>query len=238
MRFSFAVAATILSAAFVSAEDHLVVVGDGGLVFNPTTVTAAKDDTITFSFRPKNHTVTQSTFADPCTRMTTPKEGIDSGFAPVAADATSLPQWTITIDDPSTPLWFFCAQTQHCQMGMVFAVNPTADKTFEAFQATAMGGAAGSSNSTASGSAGASGSSATATGATGGSTGGAANGGSTNTATGASVSAATNTAGAAGTGTGTASGAAASSTDNGAMSLSGGQTSLLAIAGLMMGLML
>ncbi len=133
-------------------------------------VTAAKDDTITFSlfvdFHPyhtididpeisaavprityasvismeiatyscSSQTVTQSTFADPCTRMTTPKEGIDSGFAPVAADATSLPQWTITIDDPSTPLWFFCAQTQHCQMGMVFAVNPTADKTFEAFQ--------------------------------------------------------------------------------------------------------
>ncbi|KAF9030822.1 hypothetical protein BDZ89DRAFT_646131 [Hymenopellis radicata] len=119
MRFSFAVAATVLSAAFVSAVDHTVVVGDG-LVFNPTSVTAAQGDTITFSFRPKNHTVTQSTFADPCTRMTTPKEGIDSGFAPVAANATSLPQWSITVDNATTPLWFFCAQTQHCQMGMVF----------------------------------------------------------------------------------------------------------------------
>ena len=43
--------------------------------------------------------------------MTTPVQGVDSGFMPVAAGATSLPQWTITVQNASAPLWFFCAQT-------------------------------------------------------------------------------------------------------------------------------
>lgn len=99
--------------------------------------------------------VTQSTFANPCQVMTTPKAGINSGFHLTAPGTTQLASWSFTVDDPSTPLWFFCAQTvpvkyeflfysshgmlpdrrfSHCQTGMVFAVNPTADKTFEAFQ--------------------------------------------------------------------------------------------------------
>ena len=79
-----------------------------------------------FIFYPCRHAVTQSTFADPCTQMLTPALGIDSGFMPVAANATEIPQWSFQVTNASAPLWFFCRQTGHCAKGMVLAVNPTA----------------------------------------------------------------------------------------------------------------
>jgi hypothetical protein len=66
----------------------------------------------------------------------------------IDTNATALPVWTINITDTTTPLWFYCAQTNpapHCEKGMVFAVNPTADKTFAAFQQSAMNGTAAAS---------------------------------------------------------------------------------------------
>ncbi|KAK1226157.1 hypothetical protein PQX77_010868 [Marasmius sp. AFHP31] len=143
MRF-FALAAALASASSVAAETFTVVVGgNSSLTYNPTSVKAKVGDTIQFQFVSKNHTVTQSTFAKPCERMSTPTEGIDSGYLPVAANATEFPVWSFSLNNDSAPLWFYCAQEPHCSRGMVFAVNPTADKTFEAFQQTAMGGAAG-----------------------------------------------------------------------------------------------
>ncbi|KAF8912060.1 hypothetical protein CPB84DRAFT_1761171 [Gymnopilus junonius] len=168
MRFSV-VATALLSSAVVNAADILVKVGaNNGLVFEPSNITAQTGDTISFQFQGKNHSVTQSTFPSPCTRMTTPALGVDSGFMPVASGAASLPQWSITVNNASTPLWFFCAQTtpaDHCQKGMVFAVNAPPAKSFAQFQAAAM-----ASNTT--GTTGASGSgSATTPSATGGSSG-------------------------------------------------------------------
>jgi len=145
MRFSLAVAALapVLSA---SAADILVLVGAGGLLaFSPPNVTAAVGDTIAFQFQGKNHSVTQSTFANPCQIQTTPAQGIDSGFQPVDNTSATLPQWSFTVNNASTPLWFFCAQTNpavHCQKGMVFSVNanPNSAKSFAVFQAAAMAG--------------------------------------------------------------------------------------------------
>ncbi|KAJ6630563.1 hypothetical protein B0H10DRAFT_2160016 [Mycena sp. CBHHK59/15] len=129
------------------------------LVFNPSNITAAVGDTVSFQFQGKNHSVTQSTFANPCGLMTTPAEGINSGFQFVAANATELPQWSFTVNNATTPLWFFCAQTNpanHCNMGMVFSVNAKEDgpKNFAAYQAAAMagnaaGGAVGAASSAA-----------------------------------------------------------------------------------------
>ncbi|KAK0239874.1 Cupredoxin [Armillaria nabsnona] len=131
----FILFAVLVSAVFVSAADHVVTVGDGGaLAFNPTSVTALEGDTVTFSFRANNHSATQSTFAAPCN-----KSGIDSGFVPIPANSTLFGQWTFTVDNTSAPLWFFCAQTNHCEAGMVFAVNPTQEKSFQAFLANAQG---------------------------------------------------------------------------------------------------
>jgi len=149
MRFSI-VATALLSSVVVNAADILVKVGaNNGLVFSPTDITANAGDTISFQFQGKNHSVTQSTFANPCVRQTTPTQGVDSGFMFVAPNSTTLPQWSITVNNASTPLWFFCAQTNpvsHCQQGMVFAVNAPPTKTFAQFQAAAKSGG---SNSTA-----------------------------------------------------------------------------------------
>lgn len=143
MRYALAVAAlaTVLS---VRAEDHLILVGDAGtLTFKPSNITAAQGDTVIFQFQTKNHTVTQSTFGKPCELMTTPKEGINSGFQFVDPAATTVAQWSFTVDDPTAALWFFCAQTNpvsHCNKGMVFSVNSKedTDKNFAAYQALAM----------------------------------------------------------------------------------------------------
>jgi len=143
MRFSLAIAAfaPVLAAR---AANILVQVGAGGqLAFSPTNVTAQVGDVVAFQFQGKNHSVTQSTFADPCSIQTTPAQGINSGFQPVAANATELPEWSFTVNNATTPLWFFCAQTNpavHCHAGMVFSVNANPDsvKSFAVYQAAAI----------------------------------------------------------------------------------------------------
>jgi plastocyanin len=145
MRFSLAVAA-FAPALSAYAANILVQVGAGGeLAFSPTNITAQVGDVVAFQFQGKNHSVTQSTFADPCSIQTTPAQGISSGFQPVAANATELPEWSFTVNNASAPLWFFCAQTNpksHCEAGMVFSVNanPNSAKSFAVYQAAAMAG--------------------------------------------------------------------------------------------------
>ncbi|KAJ6532379.1 Cupredoxin, partial [Mycena capillaripes] len=137
MRFSLAVVALapILS---VYADNILIQVGaNNQLIFSPSNVTAKVGDTIAFQFQSKNHSLTQSTFAAPCT-----KNGpVDSSFQFVPAGSTQLPQFSFNVTD-TTPLWFFCAQTNpvsHCGQGMVFSVNadPNSAKSHAAFQALA-----------------------------------------------------------------------------------------------------
>ena len=53
-----------------TTADHVITVGmDGSLEFRPNTITAQVGDTVLFRFASKNHTVTQSSFADPCTPL-------------------------------------------------------------------------------------------------------------------------------------------------------------------------
>ncbi|KAF5358547.1 hypothetical protein D9756_001302 [Leucocoprinus leucothites] len=146
------VAFTLASALAASAAEFTVAVGANNmLAFDPPSVMAQPGDMIHFEFQNKNHSVTQSTFASPCSKSTS---GVDSGFMLVDAAATSHPIWTLQISD-TTPLWFYCAQTNpvpHCAAGMVFAVNPTADKTFDQFQTAAKAGGSGNSTTEAPGS--------------------------------------------------------------------------------------
>jgi len=140
MHFSFAIAAITL-ASIVFAETINVLVGlNNTLTFTPENVTANAGDVVAFTFLSQNHSVTQSTFAEPCIHMVTPSVGVDSGFQAVPDGANVFPEYSFTILDDQTPFWFFCAQVpNHCQEGMVFAINPTPDKNFTAFKATAMG---------------------------------------------------------------------------------------------------
>lgn len=121
-----------------------VIVGgpNGNLTYTPNRVSAAPRDTIKFIFQVKNHTVTQSSFAAPCVPLTNKttgeRIGFNSGFFPVAADATNFPTWSLTINDTS-PIWAYCGQSGHCGSGMVFAVNSdeSSGQTFAAFQSLA-----------------------------------------------------------------------------------------------------
>jgi len=107
------------------------------LLYNPEAITAAVGDMIMFVFMQKNHTVTQSTFADPCRKM---DGGMDSGFM---ANPEGKPGVTWNMTVPTTePLWFYCKQQNgiHCGKGMVFSVNAatTGDKTMADFKQLAI----------------------------------------------------------------------------------------------------
>ncbi|KAJ6478983.1 hypothetical protein C8R45DRAFT_872887 [Mycena sanguinolenta] len=139
MRLPVAVA-VLAPALSAYAANILVLVGPNDqLTFSPSNITANVGDTVSFQFESKNHSVTQSSFASPCTPLA---GGIDSGFQFVAADATALPQFSFTVNNASTPLFFFSKQNvpvNECQKGMVFSVNqnPDSAKSFAAFQANA-----------------------------------------------------------------------------------------------------
>jgi len=136
MRF-FAIVAALASLAAAQQQRILVTVGaNNGLTFEPASATGKAGDVLAFQFQSKNHTVTQSTFDQPCVKKA---DGVDSGFLPVAPNATQFSEWSFTIVNETAPMWFYCAQGQHCKGGMVFALNPTAERTFDAFKATAMG---------------------------------------------------------------------------------------------------
>jgi plastocyanin len=122
---------------------HIVTVGDNGtLTYSPSSIQAAPRDIVSFQFKSKNHTVSQSSFADPCRKLqftsTTGQVGFDSGFLPVTADASAFPTWNITVND-TAPIWAYCRQGNHCGGGMVFAINAVenSNKSFSAFQALA-----------------------------------------------------------------------------------------------------
>jgi plastocyanin len=121
-----------------------VIVGgpNGNLTFTPSRVSAAPNDIVKFTFHVKNHTVTQSSFSAPCMPLTSnttgTRIGFNSGFMPVAANATDFPTYSITVND-TTPIWAYCAQANHCGSGMVFAINSdeSSGRNFAAFQALA-----------------------------------------------------------------------------------------------------
>jgi plastocyanin len=119
-----------------STTTHQITVGGtNGLVYTPNNITASIGDIIQFNFESENHTATQSSFASPCEKLA---GGVDSGFMPNPNNTLS-PAPTMTYQVTTTsPVWMFCAQTGHCGMGMVFAINPTAEESFDAFRVAAM----------------------------------------------------------------------------------------------------
>ncbi|KAL4256206.1 Cupredoxin [Pleurotus pulmonarius] len=118
--------------------EHRITVGaNGEFVFTPSNIQASVGDKVVFEFRPKNHTVTQSSFSNPCRPLAdvTGVQGFRSGFVPVAADATTFPTFEITVND-TAPIWGYCGQGNHCGTGMVFSINAveSGPNNFAAFQ--------------------------------------------------------------------------------------------------------
>ncbi|KAJ7905265.1 hypothetical protein B0H14DRAFT_2659595 [Mycena olivaceomarginata] len=109
----------------------------GAFKFDPNEITAPVNSTVTFWFpnSPIAHSVTQSSFAAPCTYLAASANntaGFDSAL-------TVAKQFSIVITDASKPIWFHCKQFQHCGMGMVGSINAPQNgtNTFAAFLAAA-----------------------------------------------------------------------------------------------------
>ncbi|RPB03998.1 PEBP-like protein [Choiromyces venosus 120613-1] len=102
---------------------HTVIVGGPNLLkYTPESVVANVGDVVFFDFLEKNHTVTQSTFDNPCVFN---PSGVKSGFRPNPQNIAGKETFNVTVSDEK-PKWFYCAQAKHCQAGMVFAINPGA----------------------------------------------------------------------------------------------------------------
>lgn len=141
--FVFAIAA--FAPSLVSAANITVFVGASqngtiGLRFDPPQITANKGDIVNFEFRGGNHTVTQSSFANPCAwqfNTATNQKGFNSGFLPFVNTSRQISVYSLEVIDPSTPIWFFCGRVPHCKSGMYGAINAptTGNKTFQSFAA-------------------------------------------------------------------------------------------------------
>ncbi|KAL8993356.1 MAG: hypothetical protein Q9169_006408 [Polycauliona sp. 2 TL-2023] len=119
---------------------HVVKVSNkkGDLTFEPNNLQVPAGDMVQFHFYPKNHSVVQSTFDQPCEPINNNNAsvtGFFSGFMPVKADATMMPSYTIMVND-TKPIWYYCSQGKHCQQKMVGVINPPAankSRTIESF---------------------------------------------------------------------------------------------------------
>jgi len=128
-------ASIVAVAASASAADTIqVAVGQNGLTFTPSDIKASVGQSVEFSFFPKNHSVTQSSFADPCHPLA---GGFFSTFMPTTSESSTT--FTLLVND-TKPIWIYCGQTtgNHCQSGMVAAINaPATGNTLAAFAALA-----------------------------------------------------------------------------------------------------
>ncbi|KAH6892807.1 Cupredoxin [Coprinopsis sp. MPI-PUGE-AT-0042] len=121
--------------------EHKIIVGaNNGLVYEPSSIQAKVGDRVVFEFQSKNHTVTQSSFSNPCQGLVKEdgSSGFKSGFRPVQGAAADTLTFAVTIND-TAPIWGYCGQTGHCAAGMVFAINAveSGPNNFAAFQALA-----------------------------------------------------------------------------------------------------
>jgi plastocyanin len=120
-------ASTPASQATYTPVTHIVEVGKNGLKYTPPFITAKIGDEVQMNFFAMNHTLVQSSFKDPCEPL---PNGIFAGFQPtsVTKNTTGLVTFkTVKFQvDTESPLWFYCAQGNHCQQGMTFAINPPA----------------------------------------------------------------------------------------------------------------
>jgi plastocyanin len=102
----------------IHATNHDITVGPA-LTFSPNVTHASPSDTLTFHFYPGRHNVAQSPFSTPCVPST---NGFYSGFI-VPTEGEANQTFVVTVND-TEPIWFYCSEYMHCQLGMVGVVNP------------------------------------------------------------------------------------------------------------------
>jgi plastocyanin len=127
--------ASVLAAsiALVSAKTIEIKAGPGGLVFSPNSTTAEKGDVLEFHFYPRNHSVAQGFYSNPCQPVQS--GGFFSGYVP-SQDGASPTIFSVIVNDTS-PIWYYCTQARHCQDGMVGVINPPQNETLEDYKKAA-----------------------------------------------------------------------------------------------------
>ncbi|KAL3421242.1 extracellular serine-rich protein [Phlyctema vagabunda] len=98
-----------------------VAVGEDGLVFTPSSITADVGSQVEFVFYPQAHSVAQSSFDTPCAPLGT--DAFFSGGIVTSGSGPNSETFTITIND-TAPIFFYCAAGKHCQAGMAGVINP------------------------------------------------------------------------------------------------------------------
>jgi plastocyanin len=113
-------------------------VGNGGLTFTPNNIPASVGDKVLFMWAPTtaNHTVTQSTAANLCTR-----KDLTTSFASGSHAGAQNFSFTVMVND-TAPIWFFCAVPNHCTKGMYGVINGPPGFAFQVPNAPASGGPA------------------------------------------------------------------------------------------------
>lgn len=107
--------ATTTTTGSAASESQTVQVGQGGFTFQPDTIIADKGDVINFVIH-TSHSVARSSFDNPCQ----PIGGAQDIWTGFPSDNTVF---SLTINDTS-PIWLYCAATEHCQSGMAMVINP------------------------------------------------------------------------------------------------------------------
>ncbi|KAF2237580.1 Cupredoxin [Viridothelium virens] len=101
-----------------------VAVGQNNFTFTPDTIFAPVGSVVQFQFYPRNHSVVQGDFDDPCQPKAS-GNGFYSGYQ-VVGSGVAPEVFSVTISDTG-PIFFYCSQpfATHCQVGMVGVINPS-----------------------------------------------------------------------------------------------------------------
>jgi len=109
---------------------------NGTLTIQPNNFSASPGDIVSFFFvTPIKHSVTEGLFDPPCQHN--PKPGaIDSKIHVATKGKPFVFNYTVV---DTKPRWIYCDVENHCQLGMVAAINPptTGNETFDAYKAKA-----------------------------------------------------------------------------------------------------
>ncbi|KAF5353536.1 hypothetical protein D9756_007831 [Leucocoprinus leucothites] len=126
--------------SFVIAQTiQNVTVGVEGSFFSPQTVSAAERDIVNFVFGGDIHSITQSTFENPCTPL---PGGFSSNLSGRGRDFSGPTViFSLTVTNASAPIWYFCSSTRpvsHCNNKMVGVINPPSQAAFMSFANAAL----------------------------------------------------------------------------------------------------
>jgi len=128
-------AASVATATSSSSSSlQTVTVGKGGLKFSPDTIVAKSGEKIVFTFAAGFHSVTQGAFDTPCAPLS--QTSLNSGFVN-ALSAPSPDVFTVTVNS-TDPIYIYCAQANHCMLGMSMVINsPSSGNTIDAYRLAA-----------------------------------------------------------------------------------------------------